>query len=209
MTSGNPRATTASTSATMSSAAVHLRAARARHHAEAADEVAALHGGDVGAHRVRVRGDRIGHVEGVGAPVEIDRHAPGLGGLVEELGDATERVRAHHDVYLGRARHHRGPLELATQPPTPIRSPGRPFFIRPSRTRDWRNLCEAFSRTAQVLRKTKSAVWASARLVAARLEEARDLLGVVHVHLAAEGLDEVAFFGFHLHQMAPTTADSA
>jgi hypothetical protein len=49
------------------------------------------------------------------------------------------------------------PSSCATQPPTPIRSSGRPFFMRPSRTSDCLNFVVAFSRTAHVFRKTKSA----------------------------------------------------
>ena len=49
------------------------------------------------------------------------------------------------------------PSSWATQPPTPIRRSGRSALRRRSRPSECWNFSVAFSRTAQVLRKTKSA----------------------------------------------------
>ena len=96
--------------------AVDLGAPGPRHHAEAADVVAALHRGDVGPDRVPVGGHLVRDREGVGLAVEVDRRpgrwprprraAPGRGG----------------DCGCRRGRRRGGRARAASPPPAGPRS---------------------------------------------------------------------------------------
>ena len=78
-------------------------------------------------------------------------------GLAQELGHAVDVVRPDEHVHEGRPLQDRPPSSWATHPPTPMRRPGFFSFCRRRRWSEWSSLLAAFSRTAQVLMKTKSA----------------------------------------------------
>ena len=96
--------------------AAHLGPSRPWHHAEAADVVATLHRGHVGADLAGV-GDRSGgHVEAVRLAVEI-HPSPASGPRArEQLGHAGNVVGADQDVHVGRAREHVRAVELGHAP---------------------------------------------------------------------------------------------
>ena len=107
---------------------------------------------------------RHGHVERVGPAVEVDG-GPGRSSRACRSSSgtrATLRAPTITSTYGARARMLDEPWSCVTQPPAPILSSGRARFSCFSRPSVWNSFSEAFSRTAQVFTKTKSASPASA-----------------------------------------------
>ena len=193
---------------------VHLGPAGARHDAEAADVVAALHRRHVGAHRVAVgdrrrRGPRRRRPCGRGRPPT----RPASIGLLEQLrdrgagcGSRPGRRRARARSRMLRALELRHAAADADPQLGPLAA-----SARPSRSSEWSNFSEAFSRTAQVLRKTKSALSRVRRRLVARatrsspatFSESLTFIWQPNVWMKKR------LFGFHLHQMDLIGAGSA
>ena len=92
--------------------AVDLGPARPRHHAEAADVVAALHHRDVGAHRVAWATRSSGIAKASALRSRSTLTWPVAAACVEQLGDAREVVGADEDVDVRRALEDLVSLEL-------------------------------------------------------------------------------------------------
>ena len=174
--------------------AAGLGPARPRHDAEAADVVAAFHHRDVGPHGARVGDGAGGDRERVRGSVEVDGRGGAAARGPQQLRNARDVVRPDEEVDLGRTVEDGAALELGHAAPDADDELAAVLDLLQPAQRVEQLLRGLLAHRARIDEDEVRVRRARRAPMAFGQQQPRDLLGVVHVHLAAERLDVERFF---------------